>query len=134
MLQIISALDFGRYTPRVYIISEGDVLSANKAVHLEDSRPIAAGTDSVSQPSLRLISELSTILPEITAIHHFDHSTGPTRPPAVMVYTTFSTIFCSGLDILRHCATSTPGYTFRRCHDPQWTGQLLQLMHGCLCQ
>jgi len=34
-LALVSALDFSRYTPRVYIISEGDSLSADKAVALE---------------------------------------------------------------------------------------------------
>jgi beta-1,4-N-acetylglucosaminyltransferase len=34
-LALVSALDFSRYTPRLYIISEGDSLSAEKAVALE---------------------------------------------------------------------------------------------------
>jgi len=34
-LTLISALDFSRYNPRIYIISEGDSLSAEKAVALE---------------------------------------------------------------------------------------------------
>ncbi|KAK7057141.1 UDP-N-acetylglucosamine transferase subunit ALG14 [Favolaschia claudopus] len=37
-LTLISALDFSRYTPRTYIISEGDVLSAQKAHDLELSK------------------------------------------------------------------------------------------------
>jgi beta-1,4-N-acetylglucosaminyltransferase len=35
---MISALDFTRYTPRTYIISEGDVLSEKKAIALELSK------------------------------------------------------------------------------------------------
>ena len=34
-LRLISALDFSRYTPRIYVISEGDDLSAQKAMTLE---------------------------------------------------------------------------------------------------
>jgi beta-1,4-N-acetylglucosaminyltransferase len=37
-LTLVSALDFSRYTPRVYIISEGDSLSAEKAVALESRK------------------------------------------------------------------------------------------------
>ncbi|KAI0000359.1 oligosaccharide biosynthesis protein Alg14 like-domain-containing protein [Russula vinacea] len=34
-LSLVSALDFSRYTPRTYLVSEGDTLSAQKAVTLE---------------------------------------------------------------------------------------------------
>jgi beta-1,4-N-acetylglucosaminyltransferase len=34
-LTLVSALDFSRYTPRIYIVSEGDSLSAEKAAALE---------------------------------------------------------------------------------------------------
>ncbi|KXN92466.1 UDP-N-acetylglucosamine transferase subunit ALG14 [Leucoagaricus sp. SymC.cos] len=37
-LQMLSALDFGRYTPRRYIISEGDHLSAEKAAAFERTK------------------------------------------------------------------------------------------------
>jgi hypothetical protein len=37
-LALVSSLNFARYTPRTYIISEGDTLSAKKAVALEMSR------------------------------------------------------------------------------------------------
>lgn len=32
---LLSSLDFSRYCPRMYIISEGDTLSAQKALSLE---------------------------------------------------------------------------------------------------
>lgn len=35
ILTLASALDFSRYHPRVYIVSDGDTLSAQKAVDLE---------------------------------------------------------------------------------------------------
>ncbi|VDB95282.1 unnamed protein product [Peniophora sp. CBMAI 1063] len=45
MLALVSALDFTRYTPRTYIVSEGDTLSAQKAVELEKSRHDSAESD-----------------------------------------------------------------------------------------
>ena len=35
MVQLLRALDFGRYTQRIYILSQGDHLSASKANELE---------------------------------------------------------------------------------------------------
>ncbi|KAF7321606.1 UDP-N-acetylglucosamine transferase subunit ALG14 [Mycena kentingensis (nom. inval.)] len=37
-LKLVSALDFARYRPRTYIISEGDQFSLQKAVDLENSK------------------------------------------------------------------------------------------------
>lgn len=41
-LSLVSALDFGRYVPRTYIISEGDTLSMQKAVDLESAKAAKA--------------------------------------------------------------------------------------------
>jgi hypothetical protein len=46
-LALVSALDFARYAPRTYIISEGDTLSAQKAIALETSRTSAPSTVKV---------------------------------------------------------------------------------------
>ncbi|KAJ8084616.1 UDP-N-acetylglucosamine transferase subunit [Marasmius tenuissimus] len=37
-LSLLSAVDFERYTPRIYVISEGDALSAQKASNLESRK------------------------------------------------------------------------------------------------
>ena len=37
-LMLISGLDFSRYSPRIYIVSDGDILSTNKAISLERSK------------------------------------------------------------------------------------------------
>ncbi|KAL1757564.1 glycosyltransferase family 1 protein [Schizophyllum commune] len=37
-LALLSGLDFDRYTPRTYYISEGDALSAQKAIDLENAK------------------------------------------------------------------------------------------------
>lgn len=40
-LALISALDFTRYTPRTYLISDGDTLSAQKARELEERKRVS---------------------------------------------------------------------------------------------
>ncbi|KAI1784091.1 glycosyltransferase family 1 protein [Ganoderma leucocontextum] len=52
-LSLLSALDFNRYVPRIYIISEGDTLSMQKAKVLESTKTADAPqtTSSVTQPS-----------------------------------------------------------------------------------
>jgi hypothetical protein len=41
-LKLVSSLDFDRYFPRTYIVSDGDTLSANKARSLELAKTIKA--------------------------------------------------------------------------------------------
>lgn len=48
-LRLISALDFCRYTPRTYIISNGDTLSSQKAVALEKLKANSASPQIVSE-------------------------------------------------------------------------------------
>ena len=40
---MVLALDFARYTPRTYIISSGDTLSAQKARELEERKFVSGG-------------------------------------------------------------------------------------------
>ena len=40
-LALVSGLDFARYTPRTYIISDGDTLSAQKARELEGRKRVS---------------------------------------------------------------------------------------------
>ncbi|KAJ3928256.1 MAG: glycosyltransferase family 1 protein [Lentinula lateritia] len=47
MLALVSSLDFDRYFPRIYIISEGDTLSERKAAALEATK--AASSHSTSK-------------------------------------------------------------------------------------
>ena len=42
-LALVSSLDFVRYTPRTYIISDGDTLSAQKARELEERKHVSGG-------------------------------------------------------------------------------------------
>ena len=52
MVQLLRALDFERYTPRTYILSEGDHLSASKANELELSKSVVS---SCRQPICMLL-------------------------------------------------------------------------------
>ena len=54
-LTLLSTLDFNRYTPRTYIVSEGDMLSANKAKDLEIRK---SGQSSPPVRSDRVIMQL----------------------------------------------------------------------------
>ncbi|KAF9227396.1 oligosaccharide biosynthesis protein Alg14 like protein [Gyrodon lividus] len=57
-LMLISALDFSRYAPRTYIVSEGDALSEEKARALEHLK--AAKTSSAAVSSCHLHSSTSS--------------------------------------------------------------------------
>lgn len=52
-LALLSGLDFDRYCPRKYVVSQGDILSAKKAITLESER----ASDSAPQ-HVSLLSEL----------------------------------------------------------------------------
>jgi beta-1,4-N-acetylglucosaminyltransferase len=43
-LSLVSALDFSRYNPRTYLVSEGDPLSEQKVVALERSKAASASS------------------------------------------------------------------------------------------
>lgn len=46
-ITLVSSLDFERYSPRTYIIGEGDVLSTQKAVKLEELRDVSSMYSSI---------------------------------------------------------------------------------------
>jgi len=69
-LTLLSSLDFARYTPRTYIISDGDTLSAQKARSLEATTAIDNTTQS-SQYSILYI-------PRARRVHQPLWSTPPT--------------------------------------------------------
>jgi len=50
-LALVSALDFSRYTPRTYILSEGDHLSEQKAVALEQLKATASSSSAACASS-----------------------------------------------------------------------------------
>ncbi|KAF8326393.1 glycosyltransferase family 1 protein [Cantharellus anzutake] len=68
-ITLVSSLDFQRYTPRIYIISEGDSLSAKKAVKLEETR----GYRILTLPRARRVHQ-SFISTPPTFLRSFLHS------------------------------------------------------------
>jgi len=71
-LALVSALDFSRYTPRVYIISEGDSLSAEKAVALE-ARKTSSNKNEHAKREYTLLA-----IPRARRIHQSLITTVPT--------------------------------------------------------
>ncbi|KAG8960146.1 UDP-N-acetylglucosamine transferase subunit [Tulasnella sp. 419] len=67
-LALVSSLDFSRYTPRKYIISEGDTLSAQKAIELEKQQ-----TSDPYNPNYTILT-----LPRARRVHQSLLSTPPT--------------------------------------------------------
>ncbi len=63
-LSLLSALDFNRYVPRIYIISEGDTLSMQKAVVLEATK--AADAPQTTYP-VRLLLISSCLCEALTS-------------------------------------------------------------------
>lgn len=70
-LKLASALDFGRYSPRTYIVSEGDTLSAQKALALEHIKA-ADHAFSDDQPQYKLL-----FIPRARRVHQSLLSTPP---------------------------------------------------------
>jgi beta-1,4-N-acetylglucosaminyltransferase len=52
----VSALDFSRYTPRTYVVSEGDSLSAQKAVALEGLKAASASAKSPEKGGYQILT------------------------------------------------------------------------------
>ncbi|KAH7909323.1 glycosyltransferase family 1 protein [Hygrophoropsis aurantiaca] len=64
-MMLVSALDFSRYTPRTYVVSEGDTLSAHKATTLEQSK---AASLSSSNTQMRRQYNIE-IVPRARRVH-----------------------------------------------------------------
>ncbi|CAE6440537.1 unnamed protein product, partial [Rhizoctonia solani] len=68
-LTLVSSLDFDKYTPRTYIISEGDSLSGEKAVALENlKRPGNSQYRILTMPRVRRVHQSLASTP-FTALH-----------------------------------------------------------------
>lgn len=74
ILKLLSNVDFSRYTPRTYIISEGDNLSAQKAMALEVIK-VGWGTDH-NDPGYNSYTLLT--IPRARRVHQSLLSTPPT--------------------------------------------------------
>ncbi|PAV18498.1 glycosyltransferase family 1 [Pyrrhoderma noxium] len=106
-LSLVSSLDFSRYTPRKYIISEGDSLSAQKASDLEQD----AASKSENNPTSYEI----VVVPRARQVHQPLITTPPTALwslLSVMKLLLFSGGSCSFSDIL---LLNGPGTCFILC-------------------
>ncbi|KAJ7587973.1 glycosyltransferase family 1 protein [Mycena floridula] len=65
-LTLVSALDFQGYTPRTYLVSEGDTFSAPKALALEAAKH---GTHFLLKDSLRLSEYTILVMPRARRVH-----------------------------------------------------------------
>jgi len=88
-LMLVSALDFSRYTPRIYIISEGDSLSAQKSVALESLKQ-----EQDTQHDYTLLT-----IPRARHVHQSLISTPPTALFSLIVCLYHFTILplCTGI-------------------------------------
>jgi len=73
-LSLVSALDFSRYSPRTYLVSEGDSLSAQKAIALERLKiasaasPVDGGYQILFIPRARRVHQNILTVP-FTILH-----------------------------------------------------------------
>ncbi|KAE9411427.1 glycosyltransferase family 1 protein [Gymnopus androsaceus JB14] len=74
MLALVSSLDFNRYVPRTYIISEGDTLSERKVAMLEAAK--AANSESDMAKNGEIYSILT--IPRARKVHQSLLTTPPT--------------------------------------------------------
>lgn len=70
-LSLLSSLDFNRYTPRKYVVSEGDILSAEKAVSLETSKATSASSQPGTDYNI-------LVIPRARRVHQSLFMTPPT--------------------------------------------------------
>lgn len=88
-LSLLSALDFNRYVPRIYIISEGDTLSMQKAMVLEATKAADAPQTTSSVRHLLVpfgLCEALTPQSGHTAPHALlirGHTSRPACPPVL---------------------------------------------------
>jgi beta-1,4-N-acetylglucosaminyltransferase len=100
-LTLVSALDFSRYTPRIYIISEGDSLSADKAAALESRN---TSSNKVSNCTPRYLHMLIYPLHTIGSYEHLKTEyTLLTIPRARRVHQSIITTIPTAMISFLHC-------------------------------
>lgn len=87
-LKLVSSLDFNRYTPRTYVVSEGDAFSARKALALEHIKSSDAVTSHVRDPSGCLSISQAWYSFHPTAVYALDYSPRPSCPSVAVYHTT----------------------------------------------
>ncbi|KAN0091101.1 glycosyltransferase family 1 protein [Tylopilus felleus] len=80
-LTLTSSLDFTRYSPRIYIVSEGDTLSVNKAISLERSK--VTGSSPISNSDDQKDYEIVAV-PRARRVHQAVWTVLPTLIPSIL--------------------------------------------------
>lgn len=124
VLKLLSDVDFSRYTPRTYIISEGDNLSAQKAMALESSK---VGEDA-SRVCVFLCAWLVCILiiEERRFLYLTYHPTCTESSPITPVDTPYCTSLISNMSLPCDDSPLEKQGTvhFCRCSSTQWAWYL----------
>ncbi|KAF8070498.1 glycosyltransferase family 1 protein [Lyophyllum atratum] len=110
-LALVSALDFSRYTPRTYIISQGDDLSARKALSLESSKELSLTKSEVEYSFLTI--------PRARQVHQSLVTTPPTALFSLVTciyYVMFAPFFRKGRPVFADVLlVNGPGTCFILC-------------------
>jgi hypothetical protein len=139
-LSLVSVLDFSRYTPRTYLVSEGDTLSEQKAVALEKLKATASAS-SLASVAFTCCAIYHTdraslgiqIAPvrRIPGPHHSPYTARAPEPPHGPVHgATFATSRC----VSCHPRPSAFPRLRLRPPPPKRTGDLLRALRGRIRQ
>lgn len=145
-LSLVSALDFSRYTPRTYLVSEGDSLSAQKAIALEGLKaasaksPAKGGYQILTIPRARRVHQniltvpFTTLRSLLAAVYHVTFAPQLSGESAfdVLLLNGPGTcvVLCLAAYINRFLGLSSPRLvyieTFARVRELSLTGKLLR--------
>lgn len=107
-LQLLSSLDFTRYTPRRYIISSGDHLSAQKAAMLEQAKASSLGVRNISLiPSYYSCHRTASETRVKGGLYDSHNTKSPSSASIDLLNAAFCTLVSSSLHLLPHRRTSS---------------------------
>lgn len=135
-LTLLGSLDFSRYTPRTYIVSQGDLLSVQKAIALEASKmeELVSQPVSFSQLALILRPRIHLCFSGETHLHNRHYSAGSPCAPSTHCYTPNSVVFSSHGYLAPHFRPTVIEYKPSRSSRSQWSGNMLLTLCRCLPQ
>lgn len=135
-LTLLGSLDFSRYTPRTYIVSQGDLLSVQKAIALEASKmeELVSQPVSFSQLALILRPRIHLCFSGETHLHNRHYSAGSPCAPAAHSYTPDNIVFSSHGYLAPYIFTTATEYGLPRSSHSQWTGNMFLTLYRCLSQ
>jgi hypothetical protein len=134
-LQLLSSLDFTRYTPRRYIISSGDHLSAQKAAMLEQAKASPLGVRKISVfPSYALFHRTASETQIKAGLYDSHNTKSPSSASINLLNATFSILVSSSLHLLPHNRAFSfvpdPNQDLDRCAYFKRTRHLYYAVHS----